>query len=233
MGRKTILPDSGERLGTCIFLRVDGQDSRGIFGRFICSCGAEFRALVAYINSGHTTSCGCASNRKRIRRKEIIHEFKSEYRSWCSMRDRCRNPNSQDYKNYGGRGISVCDRWNLFENFIEDMGSKPTPGHTLERNCVNKGYSPDNCSWIPNEDQPHNRTITVRLTYNGETKPLSIWAKERNLDPKLVRSRISRGMSVEKALSTSKYDSKGRQTSFRALFKGSFPILRPVLAFNQ
>lgn len=221
MGRKTILPNPGDFLGKCVYIGEAGRDSRGIFGVFKCACGKEFKALVAYVNSGRTTSCGCRINGRLLRRKEIIHKFKSEYRSWGSMRDRCRNPNCHDYKHYGGRGIKPCDRWEKFENFLEDMGPKPTPGHTLERKDVNKGYEPDNCSWIPNEDQPHNRTITVKLTYNGVTKPLSIWAKELNMDPNLIRSRLSRGFSVAKALYPSRYDNRGQ------------PIpMKPVLAFN-
>ena len=82
------------------------------------------------------------------------------YISWMAMRQRCLNPKHASYKNYGGRGITVCERWKLFIHFLEDMGVRPK-GHSIERKDVNGHYEPDNCCWIPDEHQSKNRRTSV------------------------------------------------------------------------
>jgi hypothetical protein len=80
-----------------------------------------------------------------------------EYRSWQMMRNRCNNPRAKDYSYYGGRGIKLCERWGAFENFLEDLGRRPTASHTLERVDSNKDYTPSNCCWATREAQARNR----------------------------------------------------------------------------
>ena len=87
----------------------------------------------------------------------------SEYRAWTGMRIRCNNPNNRDYKNYGGRGIKVCERWNSFENFIQDMGNKPA-GHSLDRIDNDGDYSPSNCKWSSKTEQQSNRRVQTNNT---------------------------------------------------------------------
>lgn len=126
----------------------------------------------------------------------------TEYRIWGNMRNRCRNPRNPAYPDYGGRGITVCERWNSFENFLADMGKRPE-GLTLERVDNERGYSPENCVWATPAAQAANRRNAVWLTWNGETLKLKEWAERTGLTVAAIRCRRRLlGWSVEKALST-------------------------------
>jgi hypothetical protein len=119
------------------------------------------------------------------------------------MKQRCYCPNNPSYKKYGGRGITVCQEWvDSFENFLEDMGNKPSATYTIDRIDVDDDYYPENCRWASKKEQVRNRTNTVCLTYQGVTKPLAHWAEQLNISEKCLRSRIVLGWSDEKILTT-------------------------------
>jgi len=99
------------------------------------------------------------------------------YRSYAAMKGRCRNPNDKSYKNYGGRGITVCNRWNDFANFLEDMGERPE-GMSLERKDNNGNYEPSNCKWATRSDQQNNRRSNRLFTINGKTQTFTQWVRE-------------------------------------------------------
>lgn len=117
------------------------------------------------------------------------------------MRSRCRNPNCPAFKNYGGRGITVCERWSDFRNFYADMGEAP-PGMWIERVDNNAGYSPENCVWATRSEQMRNRRITHMLTMGGETKALSAWAEQYGLRIGTLHLRLKNGWPVEAAITT-------------------------------
>lgn len=125
-----------------------------------------------------------------------------EHATWSKIKIRCMNKNNPSYPRYGGRGITVCDRWlESFENFYEDMGDAPTPDHTIDRIDNNKGYSPDNCRWATRQEQNMNYSRNIPITINGRTMPLAAWVKETDLKYATVYRRLKyAGNTPEEAL---------------------------------
>lgn len=124
------------------------------------------------------------------------------YAIWHSMVNRCHQPNCKTYRAYGGRGVSVCDRWRRsFENFFSDMGNPPD-GCSIDRIDNAVGYQPDNCRWATSREQQLNRRDTIRLTLGEHTKPLTVWAESLSISPITLATRIKRGWTHERALTT-------------------------------
>lgn len=121
------------------------------------------------------------------------------YSVWNEMRARCRNPKHARYADYGGRGITVCERWEDFRNFLADMGEAP-PGLTLDRRDNDKGYSKANCRWAPAAIQNRNTRKNRMITYDGETLCASVWARRVGVGVSTLCYRLRAGWSVEEAL---------------------------------
>lgn len=127
-----------------------------------------------------------------------------EYRSWESMRRRCLNKDHEYYYNYGGRGVKICKRWMLFENFYADMGPRPSLNHTLDRYPdINGDYKPSNCRWATKKQQANNRRSNIVVEYNGEKKNLKEWSEHLGVSYKLIHKRINTfGWTIEEAFNT-------------------------------
>lgn len=144
-----------------------------------------------------------------------------EYKSWARMKNRCYNKGNKSYKNYGGRGIKVCERWvNSASNFISDMGPKPSRFHSVERVNNNGDYEPTNCKWATRYEQSRNRTDSFKITFNGETKTITDWANQIGMKRTSLRNRIASGWPLEKALNPSARNKR------MVLFGGSLKSVR-------
>lgn len=121
------------------------------------------------------------------------------YRSWMAMVGRCHNPESSAYKNYGARGVKVCEKWRKFEGFIEDMGERP-PGKTLERINNDGDYCKENCKWADIKTQSRNKRSNVWVTLDGKTQIIADWAKELGIPANTISYRIKSGWTAEEAL---------------------------------
>lgn len=155
---KKISVTVGETLGKLTIISDEGNTSGHRVVSLSCDCGSSvFQARYESFKSGHTKSCGCLQ-RQAATNLKLTHGMVRTpvYRSWQQMLERCRNPNSPGYENYGGRGISYPDDWNRFENFYEDLGDRPEKT-TLDRIDVNGNYSKENCRWSDLTIQSHNR----------------------------------------------------------------------------
>ena len=173
--------------------------------RVLCHCDVEFTARYSNIKSGTTKSCGCW-NIEAIKQRNTIHGLSHDprFQVWVDMNKRCHNSRDRNYKNYGGRGIYVCDEWrDNPKQFFEDMGERPE-GATLDRIDNNKNYCKENCRWTSMAVQQNNKRTNKHLTIGGMTKTYAEWAKHAGLKKKTVTTRISRGVTGEAVIAPTK-----------------------------
>jgi len=161
-----------------------------------CDCGNIVYVPSNSLITGNTKSCGCLF----IEHITLHGMTKTrEYNSWQSMLSRCNNPKNMQYRNYGGRGITVCDEWkNSFENFLKDMGERPE-NTSLDRIDVNGNYSPNNCRWATKAEQARNKRQTIWITFDEKTQCLTDWANEIGISSEGLRYRL-KNTTVNNAL---------------------------------
>jgi hypothetical protein len=198
-----------QRFGRLTVLRKVDVSNGGISWYSRCDCGKISINSTKLLRAGKAKSCGCL-NREIIKTVNTKHGYKrggtndKTYRTWRAIKERCNCVTHVGYKNYGGRGIKVCEDWEKsFDKFLLDMGEKPE-GYSLERIDVDRDYCKDNCKWIPLEKQCLNKRNTVYLTYKGETKTAIDWAKIKNLPCELIRARKRLNWGDERILETPK-----------------------------
>ena len=163
-----------------------------------CECGNIGVVRHEKLLSGKSKSCGCWRDENMTTHgetKPTIRKDTHEYWIWNMVVQRCTNPNVKNWMDYGGRGITVCDRWLSYENFIADMGKRPTTKHSIERIDNGSGYCPDNCRWATRPEQARNKRNNHFIELFGRRQHLSGWAREYGIDHALIISRLSRGWS--------------------------------------
>lgn len=168
-----------------------------------CDCGNETVVNGNNLSSGDTKSCGCLKLQRQIE-ANIRHGMHGTriYRIWLKMKERCCNPRNNRYKYYGAKGIRVCDKWQNFEGFYEDMGPTYREGLTIDRKDLNKGYYKENCRWSTSIEQANNKSINHLVAFNGETDTMANMARKYNLSFSTLKHRLQRGWDVGKALTT-------------------------------
>lgn len=178
-----------------------------------CACGTRRVVVAQMLRNGRSRSCGCLMRElagPRLGASRITHglsrrgEKSAEYHVWIGIRKRCNNKGSAGYKNYGGRGVRVCERWASFRNFIDDMGKRPSPAHSIERIDNDGDYTPTNCKWATRKEQNSNQRTTLRLTHpgTGETCSASEWSRRLGGSATIVSDRLRRGWTSEAAITT-------------------------------
>lgn len=168
-----------------------------------CDCGNMVIVKTSDLTSGNTKSCGCYKIDGIKKRRTKHNKSKSPlYGVWNTMKSRCYNENSEKYKNYGGRGITICDEWlNDFQCFYDwAMANGYREGLTIDREDVNGNYCPENCRWATPKQQANNRTSSRFLTFDGETHTLQKWSELTGIQPATILFRLDNGWPIERAL---------------------------------
>ena len=173
-------------------LLVIARDTKGPPGSWwcCCDCGRVLSVRGITLRSGGKKSCGCLRHgRSRT----------AAYRVWAKMKERCSNPRHPHFHRYGGRGISVCDRWGSFELFYADMGDPPV-GHQLDRRENDRGYSPDNCRWVTCQANNRNKSTNKWVTWDGQTKTVAEWSDVTGIPYMTLAARIRNGWDLDRAM---------------------------------
>jgi hypothetical protein len=200
---------TGRGFGRLTVIAFGGRTKSRKFWLCRCTCGTETRMREDGLVAGNQ-SCGClttevsAANGKASTKHGHTSRGKRSrtYVSWVKMRRRCLVPADEHYRLYGGRGITVCRRWLIFENFLADMGERPE-GTTLDRYPDKNGnYEPGNCRWATQKEQCNNTRLNVMVEYQGVTKTATQWAESMNWPKRTVYMRLRAGWTVERALTT-------------------------------
>ena len=190
-----------EEIIGCCFGRLTVVNSEGQSCNCLCSCGNRMTTTRWKLIGGHTKSCGCLRSELSAERLRTHGRSKTPvWYVWQGMHSRCRDPGNTSYTRYGAAGVSVCERWGSFENFIRDIGERPE-GMTLERRDSSKGYSPDNCYWATHKQQALSRRTTRWVTHDGKTLCLKDWAEMLGMPYlKLYKRHVVRGLPFTEAI---------------------------------
>lgn len=195
------LTSPGDRYGRLVVVEAAGYDKHGN-KTFVCLCECGIRTTVGgySLRQGNTKSCGCLK-RSVLGDATRTHGARRTpaYSVWCNMRQRCNNPKFRYFADYGGRGIKICERWQMFANFLDDMG-QPPDGMTLDRIDNDRGYEPGNVRWASKKDQANNRRSSRVIEHGGERLTLQQWANRTGIKRATIAHRLDHGWPVAQAL---------------------------------
>lgn len=184
---------TGKRFNKLLVLRRGTKTPAGVI-RWVClcDCGRTKEISGQNLRTGLAYACGC-------KMAQVTHgkSRTPEFMAWSGMLQRCSNPNAKSYPNYGGRGIQVCDRWNpakggSFENFLEDMGTRPSEDLSIDRIDNSGPYSSGNCRWTDRKTQLRNTRKNTFISFEGEELCLAAWAERLGVWSSTLLSRLKR-----------------------------------------
>jgi hypothetical protein len=201
------IPQIGTVKGNLTITAVKKAAS-GFLCACICTCGQEVTFRASRITGYRSRFASCNINGHRFNgttRHGYARKFDVDplFTIWVGMRQRCENPASGSYARYGGRGIKVCERWQLFENFLADMGTRPSAKHTLDRYPDNNGnYEPGNCRWATKKEQARNRRTSSYIEALGKKLTVAEWSDITGLTQHAICGRKSAGWTPEEIVTT-------------------------------
>lgn len=171
-----------------------------------CVCGVEKAITGNGLRSGDTKSCGCLKSEMTAKRSTTHGHttkgsFTPTYHTWGNMIARCSNLLNLRWRDYGGRGIKVCERWKNFKNFLADMGEKPSR-LTIDRIDNDGNYEPGNCRWATRKEQVRNTRVSRLIEHEGRVQCLADWADQHDLPRNTLWNRLNIGWAIERALQT-------------------------------
>lgn len=191
----------GKRFGRLIAIENVGKNKQGrMLWKCKCDCGNTIVTTITHLTTKQTLSCGCL-RKEKVTRLNTKHGKTNTrlYKIWDSMKQRCYNHNAKNYKNYGGRGIKIYNKWlNDFESFYNwsmENGYKDTL--SIDRIDGNKDYEPSNCKWSTRKEQNNNRRNNKLITYKGKTKTIAEWSNELGISYDVIKYRINKKWSIE------------------------------------
>lgn len=198
---------TGHRFGQLLVLGPIGRQRDCIVWLCNCDCGSLVGANGRLLRSGKTRSCGCLQKRIAADRMTIHGMYGSKnYVIWISIIKRCTNPNSQSFADYGGRGISIHDKWRhdfmAFQDYVAGLPNHGESGYTLDRIDNDGSYVPGNIKWSTRKEQCRNTRRNIVLTHNGKTQCVAAWAEELRISASTIHHRLYAGWDVERALTT-------------------------------
>lgn len=179
-----------------------------------CDCGTVREVKRKHLLSGKQQSCGCWRKQNHPMTTHGLYKT-PEYKTWTAMKGRCLCETNRRYSYYGGRGITICNEWvESFENFLKDMGKRPSSSHSIDRIDPNGNYEPSNCRWADKLTQLRNKRSVRDLTLDGVTRPIPEWCEIFKISNVLVYQRIKNlGWDAERALKVRPEDYKLRGTA--------------------
>src|SRR5215217_5661984 len=199
---------TGRTFGRFVVVEESPKTGRTVRRWCRCACGSMKAVAAANLQRGHTSSCGCLRREQLATRNRTHGRAGSPtHRTWKSLLTRCTNPKYPGYVKYGARGITVCERWRSFENFLADVGERP-PGTTLDRIDNDGPYAPENCRWASLREQSLNKRSNRRVTLEGVTLTVLEWCERLGRKRATVYDRLRLGWPIERALSEPVRDSQ-------------------------
>ena len=199
---------TGKRYGKLIAIKRVGSIGNTSLWLCQCDCGKSHTVRLSNLTSGNTKSCGCLKNEQLLTSGSAYEKL---YKSWLRMKQRCFDKNTKDYKNYGGRGITVCDEWihdyENFRNWAYSNGYDDTLSGlkcSLDRIDVNGNYEPNNCRWVDVKVQMNNTRSNHYIVLNGEKRTVQQWSEVTGISRSTINRRINSGFNPEEILKPTK-----------------------------